>query len=251
MNIRILSNTSPTLAAVAFLAAIPLSQAAVVTFSTDPDIAGSWTEYSYFGTENGNPTWNNTDEDLDLTVGGGAVLGLYETGTTRAPADTVTLVVSDFSRSGGTWGYAGLMITSTQQQDYIAGTGDSYAFVMFATGGGNFQYEVRGSYGDDGNDFWYYQGTSQAFSGPIDLSIERAGDDYLFKANGTTLYMSGTDSFDDYDTASKDSMIYYQIIQGGDGAVTTALDNFGVIPEPSSLALLGLGSLGLLKRRRR
>ncbi len=206
-------------------------------FSTDPNIGTEWTQYSYFRTENSTPTWDDVDQDLDLDGGGGgggAVLGLYRTGVTRAATDTVTMTVKELGWTPGTWGYSGLMITAAQQQNYITGTGDSYAFVVVPMGGGDFRFDVRGSYGDFGLDFIFHQGTPQTFTGPYVLDIERVGDNYVFKVDGVPLYTTGDNPTDTYGTASKDSMIYYQITHGGDGPVTSTVDDFGVLPDANT-----------------
>lgn len=54
---------------------------------------------------------------------------------------------------------------------------------------------------------------------------------------------------DTYNLAQKDSLVNYQIVRVGAGDVSFTDDNFGVVPEPFALALLGMGALLTLRRR--
>ena len=61
------------------------------------------------------------------------------------------------------------------------------------------------------------------------LSIVRndAGN-YAFLTNGNLLYTSGDAGGDFYDTAAKDSLVNFQMVMPGDGAMTATVDNFGI-----------------------
>ena len=224
------------------LALAPAAQAGITfdTFTTDPNLATEWTQYSYYGTEDTTPTWNSTDEDLDLAGGGGLgkVLGLYRNGTTRSATDPVTLTVNDLAMSGGTWGYVALMISAGTQPS-LTGGANRYEFKIIKLAAG-YRYDIKANNGTD-----LYADTASAFSGPVTLDIVRNGDNYDFKANGTTLVSANS-----FTPAQHDAMVYYEIIFGGDGALTGTVDDFGVIPEPATLSLLALGGLMMLKRRR-
>ena len=214
-------------------------------FATDPNLAAGWTRYGYYATPASNAViWNSTDQDLDLlksTSGtGGWLTGLFRNGSTRSANDTVTLTVKELSRSGGTWGFLGLMITAAPQQDYLTGAADSYTLAMVPQSATTFRYEVRRTYADGTNNYQLYIGPTTTFAGPCTLDIVRNGDHYDFKANGATLYSTGTPAVGDiYNTASRDSMVYYQIVFGGDGAMTATVDDFGAVPPetiPPTLA---------------
>ena len=223
----------------------PAVVASVSDFSTDPNLATGWTRYGYYATPASNAvTWNSADQDLDLlksTSGtGGWLAGLFRNGSTRSAYDTVTLTVKELSRSGGSWGFLGLMITAAPQQDYLTGTADSYTLAMAPQSATTFRFEVRRTYADGTGNFILFSGPTIPFAGPYILQIARNGAHYDFKANGATLYSTGTPAAGDiYNTAGKDSMIYHQIVFGGDSAMTATVDDFGAFPPetiPPTLA---------------
>ena len=67
------------------------------------------------------------------------------------------------------------------------------------------------------------------FTGPATLDLLRDGDNHIFnfKANGATLYTTGTHLGDFYDTWAKDALVYYQIVIAGDGDINATVDDFG------------------------
>jgi hypothetical protein len=210
-------------------------------FATDPNLATQWTSYIYYSSLGGTPAWNSTDQDLDLAKSAGNSLrGLYRTGATRAATDIVTLTVKALGRTSGTWCFLGLMITAAPQQDYLTGAADSYTLAMAPQSATTFRNEVRRTYADGTNNFQLYIGPTITFAGPYTLDIVRSGDHYDFKGNGATLYSTGTPAAGDiYNTASRDSMIYHQIVFGGDSAMTATVDDFGAFPPetiPPTLA---------------
>jgi hypothetical protein len=227
------------------------------TFTTDPNISTEWTGYNHHSSSPGAAAaaWNSVNQNLDLTkVGGDWMLGLYRTGSTRSATDPVTMAVSSLSMSGGTWGFVGLTISDTRQSLYVDGDGadNSYTLAMVPQSTTTFHYEVKRTYLDGTGDFRLYIGPTLTFadSDPYDLDIVRSGDHYLFQANGSTLYTTTGTGADFYTPAEKDAMVYYQVVFGGDSTMSATIDNFGVIPEPSTALLGGLGLLALLRRRR-
>ena len=265
MKTLIVSKTALTVATVAFGAALSLP-AAVIDFSTDPNLAGDWTEYEYFAPgleDNVAASWNATDQGLDFvstaTTGGGtSIIGLYSTSDhTRSATESVTMTVNALDRTDGNWGFVGLMISAAPQYDYISGTTDSYTLRMNALGSGNFQFMVARTVGDGGGTYVMATGGIQAFSfdNPYVLDIERNGaGEYEFFANNVSLYTTtaATTGDDFYDATAKDSLLNYQMIMGGDGAMTATVDDFGIIPEPGTYALLGgLFALSFVMVRRR
>jgi hypothetical protein len=216
-------------------------------FSTDPGILNGWTEYGYFNADGGTPTWDSGDKDLDLSKPGGGIgnsLGLYRTGATRLPTDPVTLTVKALSRAGGTWGFMGLMISAVAQPGYISTADDTYTLQMGTINATDFQFLVTRTYLDGIPDYVLYTGPSQTFIGPYVLEIVRDGAEYVFKANGTTLYTTGTAGGDVYDTAAKDALIYYEIVMASDGNLTATVDDFGIIPVDVAIVLDGSRSNG-------
>jgi hypothetical protein len=260
MKTLIVSKTALTVATVAFGAALSLP-AAVIDFSTDPNLVGDWTEYVAFETDKVAATWKPTDQDLGFvsTAEGGAsssVIGLYSNGSSRSTTESVTMTVNALDRTAGGWGFVGLMISAAPQaHNYIFGTTDSYTLRMNAgTNDGTFQFAVWRTVAD-GVPYDLFTGTSQTFSGSYVLDIERNGaGEYEFFANDALLYTTtaATTGADFYDATAKDSLLNYQIVIGSDGAMTATVDNFGVIPEPGTYALLGgLFALSFVMVRRR
>jgi hypothetical protein len=90
----------------------------------------------------------------------------------------------------------------------------------------------------DGETYKMYSGTSSATAGQHTLDIKRNGANYEFWADNTLLYTSGENPLDFYDAASKNSMIYFQAMFGGDSAMTATVDDFGIPPvaPPSGYA---------------
>jgi hypothetical protein len=262
MKTLIVSKTALTVATVAFGAALSLP-AAVIDFSTDPDIAGDWTEYNYYSPgsqDNVLASWSAADQDLDFlstagTAAATSIIGLYSTSDhTRSATESVTMTVNALDRTAGGWGFVGLMISAAPQDDYITGTADSYTLRMNALGSGNFEFAVFRTVGDGGT-YALDTGTSQTFSGSYVLDIERNGaGEYEFFANNVSLYTTtaATTGDDFYSPAEKDLLVNYQMVVGGDGAMTATVDDFGVIPEPGTYALLGgLFALSFVMVRRR
>ncbi len=245
MRTTTLTKTALPFAAVGLLA-VPTLYAATTfdDFSTDPNISTEWTQYSYFGSESTTPVWNSTDEDLDLDGGGGggAVLGLYRTGDTRSASDPVTMTVVDFNVTGGTWHQVGLMIGDTAAPGLLD-SNERYEWGI-RWESGTYKLRVRKDVGTGSFDL-FNEDIGASFSDTVKLDIVRAGDDYQFLANDVLKY-TGTS----YASAVHDTFVNYQITKGGDGAGTATIDDFGVVPEPSTTALLGLGGLALILRRR-
>jgi hypothetical protein len=265
MKTLIVSKTALTVATVAFGAALSLP-AAVIDFSTDPNLAGDWTEHDYFAPgleDNVAASWNATDQDLDFvstadTGGGTSIIGLYSTSDhTRSATESVTMTVNALDRTDGNWGFLGLMISADPlEHNYLAGTTDSYTLRMNAATDGTFQFAVWRTYADGAaGAALFTDTTSQTFSGSYVLDIERNGaGEYEFFANNVSLYTTtdATTGDDFYDATAKDSLLNYQMIMGGDGAMAATVDNFGIIPEPGTYALLGgLFALSFVMVRRR
>ena len=242
---------------VALCAAQSLS-AAVIDFSTDPDIAGSWDQHNQLNA--GTVNWNSVDEDLDLTAGTPARWSLLSPAdATREANDTVSLDVTSLSASGDInldpvyapkdWAHVGLTIAVESAPAISSATGYSFWLRSESADGdinnGLWAYEVR----DGANNMLFRSATSFTFV-PVTLSIERSGAEYDFLVDGSSIYTSpGT-----YSEAQHDSMENYDIVFGSGSFATlnATVDNFGVIPEPGTYALLGgLFALGCVMLRRR
>ena len=253
MKTLIVSKTALTVATVAFGAALSLP-AAVIDFSTEPNIAGSWDNHAQYGTA-GTATWDEPNKDLDLAAATGDKWSLLSpTGATRGADESITLDVTSLSASSSRetdWTFVGLAISSTETPSFTA---DSlYTFRLLSIGS------------DINDDLWKYQvldgtqaaiydsvsdgGTAFSF-GSLTMGIERNGDEYDFLVDGVSIFTSAAT----YSATVNDAMSHYHIAYGS-GAFTTlgaTVDNFGVIPEPGTYALLGgLFALSFVMVRRR
>jgi hypothetical protein len=247
-----LTKTALPFAAVALLAAQPLQAATTFydDFSTDPNIGSEWTEYVYYDTaDNVTTTWNSGDQDLDFvsTAGSAAntsVIGLYRDGSSRSATDPVTLTVNAFSQTGGTWGQVGLMIGDTAEPGLLD-SNEKYEWHINYTGSG-YDLRARKDVGTGSYEL-FNENLGASFSSPVKLDIVRNGANYEFYANDVLKWTASS-----YSSGVHDTFVNYQITMGGDGPATATIDNFGVaVPEPSTTALLGLGGLALILRRRK
>jgi hypothetical protein len=236
-------------AALCLSAGLGMAVASIDDFNSDPNLQVGWTSYGHLSSvPSGVAAWNSTDQDLDLAKSsagpGGWVMGLFRNGSSRVANDSVTMTVKSMSpRSGGTWGFLGMMITSVPQQDYITGTGDSYTLALAWVSAAEVRLEVRRTYADGSATFRLYNGPSFAFSAPVTLDIVRSGDHYDFKANGATVYTTTGVSPDFYQNASRNSLVSYQIVFGGDSAISATVDDFGAFPPDSVPPTLASGDI--------
>jgi hypothetical protein len=244
--------------------AVVTAEAGLDDFSTDPSIGSEWTQYVTYVADAVTTTWNSTDQDLDLVkdAAGESMIGLYRTDDhERSAMDPMTLTVKDLSRgagASGSWAVVGLMISAVAEPDYVSSGADSYTFRMDQNGAGaqpdgggvsSYIFQIARTLADGAGRYLYTSPSAITFSDPVKLDIVRVGDDYQFLADGVLLYTSGDAAGDFYDTAAKDSLVNYGIVVGSDVVMTATVDNFGVVPEPATMALLAFG--GLLLRRRK
>jgi len=249
MKMTTLTKTTLPFAAVALLAAT--SQAATTSFdhfSTDPNIGSEWTEYTFHNTDLITSTWNSIDQDLDFVSAAGSaantsLIGLYRTGTSRSATDAVTVTVNSFTRTGGTFGQVGLVISDVTSPTLL-GSEEKYEWHIGDFNAGK-QLRLRKDVGTGSFELF-----SEAFTmtGSVKLDIVRVGANYEFYANDVLKHTASS-----YSSGVHDTLVNYQITMGGDGPATATVDNFGVVavPEPSTTALLGLGGLALILRRRK
>jgi methionine-rich copper-binding protein CopC/lysophospholipase L1-like esterase len=225
---------------------VPLLDAAQVVSvaafsSTNPGTATQWTNYPYHLSSMATATWNESSGEMGISQSSAGGSGLFRTGSSRLPTDPVTMRVKQLNRTGGGWGIVGLMISAARQPGYFTTADDTYTLAVAALGGTSVRCEVRRTYLDGTGNYQLYVGPAfdLATSGPVRLDIVRneAGN-YEFLANGNLLYTSGGAAGDFYDAAAKDSLVYHQIVQAGDGAMTATVDNFGIDSTPPGLSTL-------------
>jgi methionine-rich copper-binding protein CopC len=209
--------------------------------STDPGTGTQWTNYPYHLNSMVTATWNESSGEMGISQSSAGGSGLFPLGSSRLPTAPVTMRVKQLNRTGGGWGIVGLMISAARQPGYFTTTDDTYTLALAALGGTSVRYEVRRTYLDGTGNYQLYVGPAfdLAASGPVRLDIVRneAGN-YEFLANGNLLYTSGGAAGDFYDAAAKDSLVYHQIVQAGDGAMTATVDNFGIDSIPPGLSTL-------------
>lgn len=227
-----------SVAAVCLLAAGSV-RAEYVTFSTDPNLASDWTQYAFYGPNNGTATWDSADQNLSLsTSNGDTVSGLYKNGTTRADTDTTTVTFSNIDFASSDWSVAGLAISAVQEPTLTGdppGSSDQYRFELEGTSG-DIDYRVLTAGGTPIAAYSLTTGTAS-----VTLSIVPSGSDYLFEGNGVTIFTEPKLGV---------SLPYYAMYWGTGGSTTMSVsaDNFGVppsIPEPGTLSLLAAGVVGL------
>jgi len=225
---------------------VPLLDAAQVVSvaafsSTNPGTGTQWTNYPYHLSSMATATWNESSGEMGISQSSAGGSGLFRTGSSRLPTDPVTMRVKQLNRTGGGWGIVGLMISAARQPGYFTTADDTYTLAVAALGGTSVRCEVRRTYLDGTGNYQLYVGPAfdLATSGPVRLDIVRNGaGNYEFLANGNLLYTSGGAAGDFYDAAAKDSLVYHQIVQASDGAMTATVDNFGIDSIPPGLSTL-------------
>ncbi len=212
-------------------------------FSTDPQLATEWTATAYYNPLNAANTvsWDSTAQNLSVaaTSGSESMKLIMPNGATwdNANPNPVTMDISDVSpgnRSG--WMNLGVVISSVTNP--VIGGVAHYRFNI-TTNYGNYRLVCLKN-GNVAVGSQYTIGTT--LPAVTTLSVVRDGLDYVFKYNDTEIYRDQS-----YDTQS---LPYYGILWGAGrdpaNTFTAKVDNFGVVPEPSTLVLLAAGLLGLL-----
>lgn len=182
--------------------------------------------------------------------------GSFETGNFVPNGDNTMLL------SNGATNIAGWVVAG----DSIAWIGPTNPFGLLASDGDYFldltDYPVGGPYGGIGQTFatnsgWTYKvqfdlGTRLTYGGSSSLRVSAAGDtqDYTEAANGDSSPRWDTEQFIFVANSNMATLSFLGIDPshayiGLDNVVVEAL-----VPEPGSLAVLGLGAFGLLRRKK-
>jgi hypothetical protein len=216
--------------------------AAPIDFSTDPQLSTDWTQYYFYnalGQSQVGAAWNEANQNLDLTATNEEGLGgLFKTSDLRSATDGVTVTYSNYVSNTPTvtanWTCAGLVV-STSATPGIFDDPTGWYGVYFQRDFTNGMYLAAG------------KGLTQlgnkvhldAIPSTIKLDILHDGSEWVFKANGMELARDS--SF------AASAMPHYMMYWGGGGSDTLSVsaDNFGVVPEPSSIVLLVGAVLGL------
>ena len=140
--------------------------------------------------------------------------------------DTVTMTVKDYIGNLGGFNQLSLMISSAEQPGLLDAN-PKYEWEI-RWDGGTYKYRVRKDVGTGSYEL-FTEVIGATFTGPVKLDIVRNGANYEFYANDVLKYTASS-----YSSAVHDSMVYYQIILGGQGNETATVDDFGVPAAPAS-----------------
>ena len=226
--------------AAGLLAVAPVS-AAIVDFSTNPNLTTNWTQdYFYQGT-GGTPAataaWNASNQNLDLTANSEVLGRLFKTGDTRSATDGVTVTYSNYNgtapTAAGKWTCAGLCVSANATPNIFDGSPwyglylqQDYSGTYFAVGNGT---TTVGKY------------NLSSIPTTIKFDITRDGSNYVFKANGIEIGRNAA--------LASTELSHYYMYWGASSSDTLSVsaDNFGtVVPEPGTIALMVSALFGLL-----
>ena len=229
------------------------SQAALTLI--DDDFSSSTAENSRF---------NKPDIDTNSWVGSGGWSVSGGALTSAATTGQTTHLINSVS-STATWADK-----VTLSFDYAVGAGSTlYFYSTLFTGEADSSMDARNSktdgtyWANDFNSVW--SGTKFGFAGP-EYNLSGGGVGGSNTANAVTSFVGGTSgtfsqTYDisgfgggDFSIADVSNVLAVFAVDAGavgDGAIS--IDNFNMtaVPEPSSTALLGLGGLALMLRRKR
>ena len=232
------------------------SQAAVTALTLiDDDFSSSTAENSRF---------NKPDIDTDTWVGSGGWSVSGGALTSAATTGQSTHLINSVSST------ATYLDKVTLSFDYSVGAGSTlYFYSTLFTGEAAASMDARNSktdgtyWANDFNSVW--SGTKFGFAGP-EYNLSGGGVGGSNTANAVTSFVGGTSgtfsqTYDisgfgggDFSIADVSNVLAVFTVNAdaaGDGAIS--IDNFNMtaVPEPSSTALLGLGGLALMLRRKR
>ena len=175
---------------------------------------------------------------------------------------TVTINADGLGNNDGNGGAFFGLGDGDHQNDFYDAPTNAVVFELFPDSFGHGDFHGIIYDGDEtepasgGEEFWDID-ESQPHNGTHRLRLSKSADVLTFEIdefyNGTfsvddsttiSLNATGTNGLEQLD--SSNSRIFF-----GTGHTTTSFDDFQIIPEPASLALLALGVAGLLGRRPR
>jgi hypothetical protein len=231
---------------------LPARASATVIFSDDFNAytagnlvgQGGWTQ---LGASSTTPIQVTAGKEVSLSVSGSSNQDAQKAMTSISGADG-TVVVYDFD-------------LNVEVADPDSG-GDFFFAISPSVGTSTYLgriYAMQGSAGTDPSKFTLGGGSSGGTQGTTELNVGT-----LYHITAIYTFQSGDDSFEinvdgnSYITSTVStagtSLSAVTLRQGGSNAPKLTMDNIVItdaIPEPTSLAFLGLGGLGLLSRRRK
>lgn len=223
-------------AAVALLAVSP-AFATVIDFAADPNLGTEWTQFPFYSTYQVGPNsaaWNAAGENLTLTsTNSESLAGLTKNGSTRSDTDGVTVTYSNYVSNNAVWTCAGLIVSANAAPDLFDGS-PLYSVYFQQDGASGFRFTVNKNLVE------LQRVAVPTLPSTMKLDILRDGADYVFKANGAEIWRDAA--------YASTSLSHYFMYWGGGAADTLSVsaDNYGVVPEPSSLVLLVAGVAGLV-----
>lgn len=192
-------------------------------------------------------------------------------GAVNAQTINGLLTAVDIAAGTGTYDYGGIATSSFSGGDIVSSGGVGTTFYTIDANAAPNSFAYTFNTGVIGAQItfadWDFNNTSQiTFSGlgisPADLSVTSNGPDVLATFSGLTLNVEvvnspiGTDRNGAVTVSLPDGISSFGYNHSiGNGlqldSVSVRTTITGVVPEPSSTALLGLGALGLIGRRKR
>jgi len=204
-------------------------------FSTDPDLAGSWSvSANYLGAnwqldcdiDSGHIAWDPVEEDLNVSsMDDEALATLYRNGAARADTDPVTMTISDYAYSGQYWTGLGVVLAESYDWQLLSGEDSCYRWGLSTNGAvsPDCWYELKVA----GNEEILHYDLPEGPPESVVLDIVRDGDDYVFLANGVEMARDnryGSTSFPCY------GIIYATSVY--DNVLSANVDDFGIGTGP-------------------
>lgn len=199
---------------------------------------------------------------LAAFAGAAVLLGLPAVASADFSLDFSVIVTGDTPGGTGPWATLDVSDTGVDEVTMTLTHNASSAAGQFITAlwlnyDGTLPGDIDVNSADASFEGWGFGGTNAGLIFDLDVEIENSGGgDRLLPGESITFVITGTGLFaDGFNTLSgasgeNDPVLAMIHIQGiaGDGEGSSKL---APVPEPATMAVLGLGALGLMRRRRK